>query len=74
MFECDHQLYEMVMTACTPKEEMEWRMRLNRSAMEAHDPGEPSLFGSLDMSIKSLGTMFGKPGQFSRRLKCPNTC
>ncbi|PFH62541.1 hypothetical protein XA68_13123 [Ophiocordyceps unilateralis] len=68
VFECDHQLYEMIMTACTPKEEMEWRTRLSRRAKDGSEPREPSVFSSLDLDIKSLGTVFGKPGTIARRI------
>ena len=63
IFECNHQLYEMVMTACTPKEEMEWRARLAAPARSSVDAKDPALFCSLDLEMKSLGTLFGKPGR-----------
>ncbi|PHH71430.1 hypothetical protein CDD80_5287 [Ophiocordyceps camponoti-rufipedis] len=68
VFECDHQLYEMIMTACTPKEEVEWRKRLSRRAKDSFEPREPAIFSSLDIDIKSLGTVFGKPGTVARRI------
>ncbi|KAK7744163.1 hypothetical protein SLS53_003684 [Cytospora paraplurivora] len=61
VFECNYQLYEMMLTACTPKEEDEWRSR-----MEAGSASEPQvqpgmdLHSSLFLNIKSLGTVFGK--------------
>ncbi|KAF4587717.1 Dbl homology domain-containing protein [Ophiocordyceps camponoti-floridani] len=68
VFECDHQLYEMIMTACTPKEEVEWRKRLSRRAKDGSEPREPAIFSSLDLDIKSLGIVFGKPGTVARRI------
>lgn len=63
MFEVDHQLYEIIMTACTPKEELEWRTRLAESIpSELHDHAEHPFSTSLSLNIKSLGTVFGKPG------------
>ncbi|KAK8114263.1 RhoGEF domain-containing protein [Apiospora kogelbergensis] len=62
VFEIDHQLYEIIMTACTPKEEMEWRTRLTGLIPnEPHDHPEAPLCSSLSLDIKSLGTVFGKP-------------
>ncbi|KAI0482895.1 Dbl homology domain-containing protein [Xylariaceae sp. FL0804] len=69
VFECDHQLYELVMTACSLKEEREWRERLSRS--EAREPEqmlESAFYSSVSLNIKSLGTVFGKPGTVARRL------
>jgi hypothetical protein len=63
VFEVDHQLYEIIMTACTPKEELEWRTRLADSIpSELHDHAEHPFSTSLSLNIKSLGTVFGKPG------------
>lgn len=63
IFECDHQLYEMIMTACTPKEELEWRARLDRPEREECESRCANIHGSLDLNIKSLGTIFGKQGE-----------
>ncbi|KAK9771388.1 hypothetical protein SCAR479_11994 [Seiridium cardinale] len=69
VFEINHQLYEIVMTACTPKEEHEWKSRLaNSIPSESQEPGEPLFCSALSMNIKSLGTVFGKPGSVARRL------
>ncbi|RDA92287.1 hypothetical protein CP533_3251 [Ophiocordyceps camponoti-saundersi (nom. inval.)] len=65
VFECDHQLYEMIMTACTPKEEAEWRTRLTRTAK---DNADACIVSSLDLDMKSLGTVFSKPGTVTRRI------
>jgi hypothetical protein len=64
VFEYDHQLFEITMSACSPKEELEWRSRLtDHSCRETLDPGEQALFTCLSLAIKPMGTVFGKPGQ-----------
>jgi hypothetical protein len=64
VFECDCQLYEMMLTACTPKEEYEWRSRLGISSMsEPQDIAGRELYASLFLNMKSLGTVFGKQGK-----------
>ncbi|KAI1208898.1 Dbl homology domain-containing protein [Annulohypoxylon truncatum] len=69
VFECDHQLYEIIMTACNAKEEEEWRARiLHYSPTEPCDISEPVFYSSIFLNIKSLGTIFGKPGTIARRL------
>ena len=63
VFICDHQLYEMIMTACTPKEEIEWRTRLGSLPPDQTQRQAPSpLFSTIFLNIKALGTVFGKPG------------
>ncbi|KAH0498836.1 hypothetical protein TgHK011_006066 [Trichoderma gracile] len=68
VFECDHQLYEMIMTACNPKEEAEWKSRLTRPVSEGQGEKSPDMFSTLHMDIKSLGTVFGKQGTLARRI------
>ncbi|KAL7927474.1 hypothetical protein ACQKWADRAFT_4522 [Trichoderma austrokoningii] len=68
VFECDHQLCELIMTACTPKEEMEWKSRLARPAREDQELRSSDMFSSLYINVKSLGTVFGKPGTLARRI------
>ncbi|OTA04214.1 hypothetical protein A9Z42_0047820 [Trichoderma parareesei] len=68
VFECDHQLYEIIMTACNPKEETEWKTRLTRPMSEDQERKSPSMFSTLYMDIKSLGTVFGKQGTLARRI------
>jgi len=52
------------MSACSPKEELEWRSRLaDHSGRQGLDAGEQALFTSLSLAIKPMGTVFGKPGQ-----------
>ncbi|KAI1263023.1 Dbl homology domain-containing protein [Xylariaceae sp. FL1019] len=69
VFECDHQLYELVMTACSQKEGLVWRTRLSRAESSSPLEGPDSAFcNSLYLSIRSLGTVFRKPGTVARRL------
>lgn len=70
MFLCDHQLYELILTACTPKEELEWRTRLNNQATNIPDQDQmqPATFSSLSLNIKTLGTVFRKPGTIARKM------
>jgi hypothetical protein len=64
VFEHDHQLFETTMSACSPKEELEWRSRLSdRSCRDSLDAGEQALYTSLSLDIKPLGAVFGKPGK-----------
>lgn len=66
VFLCDHQLYEIILTACTPKEEVEWRTRLgNQQTNEGQDQMQPATFGLLSLNIKTLGAVFRKPGMWS---------
>lgn len=63
-FECDHQLYEFIMTACSAQEENDWRRHLSRCTTAEYQKGEADLSGFLALNIRSLGTIFGRPGQF----------
>ncbi|KEY67517.1 hypothetical protein S7711_02437 [Stachybotrys chartarum IBT 7711] len=67
-FEHDHQLYEMIMTACTAKEETEWCAHLGQSTEEELEFDNSCIFGTMDLDIKSMGAVFGKPGTIARRL------
>lgn len=54
----------MMLTACNPKEEDEWRCRLEVGSMsEPLDLAGPELYGSLFLNMKSLSTVFGKQGK-----------
>lgn len=63
VFECDCELYEVVMTACSVKEEEEWRSRLAHSGSETQESENTNIFSTVDLSMKSLGTVFGKKGK-----------
>jgi len=64
VFICDHQLYEVILTACTPKEEMEWCSRLSsgQDSIAGQDQEQTAAFSFLSLNLKSLGTVFRKPG------------
>ncbi|KAI0164875.1 Dbl homology domain-containing protein [Xylariaceae sp. FL1272] len=69
VFECDYQLYEIVMTACSQKEGLVWRTRLSHAESSSSLEGPDFAFcNSLYLSIRSLGTVFRKPGTVARRL------
>ena len=54
------------MTACTPKEETEWRSRLDRpEEADAPETAESAPYSTVIFDIKSLGAVFGKPGNKS---------
>jgi hypothetical protein len=66
VFLSDNQLYEIILTACSPKEELEWCSRLKSGQGEANPDGEyhmhSDVFSFLALNIKALGTVFRKPG------------
>ncbi|KAF5549444.1 hypothetical protein FMEXI_4256 [Fusarium mexicanum] len=68
VFESDHQLYEVVMTACTSREENEWRTRLQQPLCLEPVGRSPGLQIFLSLDIESLGTVFGRPGSIARSL------
>lgn len=66
VFECDYQLYEMMLTASNPKEEVEWRSRLELGSMMVSQSQDTSnLYSSLFLEMRSLGTVYGKQGKWS---------
>lgn len=66
VFLSDNQLYELILTACSPKEELEWCSRLKNSqdaaSPDSHDQMQSDIFSFLALNIKPLGTVFRKPG------------
>lgn len=62
IFECDCEMYEFLMTACSPKEEEEWRTRLSQRNNGQHEPEDTSIFSTTELKMRSLGTVFGKQG------------
>ncbi|KAK3341712.1 hypothetical protein B0T25DRAFT_350820 [Lasiosphaeria hispida] len=69
VFICDHQLYEVILTACTPREENEWRTRLSfHQTVNSQEQMQSATFSSLSLNIKTLGTVFRKPGTIARRI------
>ncbi|KAM0563910.1 hypothetical protein ACHAPJ_000118 [Fusarium lateritium] len=73
VFENDHQLYELVMTACTSKEEIEWRSRLNQPCGSELNVRATTLQIFLSLDIQSLGAVFGRPGTIARSLSVRQT-
>lgn len=54
-----------MLTACSPKEEDEWRSRLEvTSAPGNQEQAIQDIYSSIYLDIKSLGTVFGKQGMF----------
>ncbi|KAJ3521285.1 hypothetical protein NM208_g13366 [Fusarium decemcellulare] len=68
VFESDHQLYELIMTACNANEEAEWQGRLQESLGRDQDEKPPVLCSFLSLDIKSLGAVFGRQGTIARRM------
>ncbi|EXF86532.1 RhoGEF domain-containing protein [Colletotrichum fioriniae PJ7] len=68
VFECDSQLYEILMTACSPREQEEWRSRLSGATTGEQEQIDPNLYSSMSLNMKSLGTVFRKPGTVARRI------
>ncbi|OHE97807.1 RhoGEF domain-containing protein [Colletotrichum orchidophilum] len=68
VFECDSQLYEILMTACSPREQEEWRSRLSIARTGEQEQIDPNLYSSMSLNLKSLGTVFRKPGTIARRI------
>ncbi|KAF6840039.1 rho guanyl nucleotide exchange factor [Colletotrichum plurivorum] len=68
VFECDSQLYEVLMTACSSREQEEWRSRLLNPSKREEERVDPGLYSSVALPIKSLGTVFRKPGTVARRI------
>jgi hypothetical protein len=64
VFEYVHQLFEITLSACSAKEELEWRSRLvDRTCKDSLFIGEQTLFSTLSLDIKCMGVVFGKPGK-----------
>jgi hypothetical protein len=54
----------MIFSASSPKEELEWRSRLvERACKEQIAIFDPAFFAALSLDMKSLGVVFGKPGE-----------
>lgn len=69
VFESDYQLFEMIMSACSAKEEMEWRTRLTKPKRGTEESKDSNLYTSLDLDLKSLGIVFSKPGKMKSLVK-----
>ncbi|KAG8675384.1 hypothetical protein FPOAC1_001362 [Fusarium poae] len=73
IFKIDHQLYEIVMTACTHTEESEWRSRLCQASSSDSSTRAPGFNSFLSFDIMSLGAVFGRPGTIARSLSTHRT-
>ncbi|KAF7856018.1 hypothetical protein EAF04_009974 [Stromatinia cepivora] len=68
VFEHISQLFEIIMSACSAKEELEWRSRLiDRSGRQCDSTVQQEMTASLSLDIKPMGTIYGKPGTVARR-------
>jgi len=62
-------LYELILSASSAKEELEWRSRLtNQACKDQLDGYGKAFFTSLSLAIRPMGTVFGKPGTIARRI------
>ncbi|KAK3310094.1 uncharacterized protein B0T15DRAFT_481585 [Chaetomium strumarium] len=70
VFLYDRQLYEMILTACSSREELEWRTRLSNTQEAANSSGQGQAqlenLTFLFLNITALGTVFRKPGTAAR--------
>ncbi|KAL6920103.1 hypothetical protein FSST1_004129 [Fusarium sambucinum] len=73
IFKIDHQLYEIVMTACAHTEESEWRSRLCQPSSSDSSTRAPGFNSFLSVDIMSLGAVFGRPGTIARSLSTHRT-
>ncbi|PQE12764.1 Round spore protein [Rutstroemia sp. NJR-2017a BBW] len=68
VFEHHCQLFEITMSACSAKEEIEWKSRLiERSEKEGGSTVVQAMLASLSLNIKPMGMVYGKPGTIARR-------
>ncbi|KAM3066867.1 hypothetical protein ACMFMG_007012 [Clarireedia jacksonii] len=68
VFEHHCQLFEITLSACSAKEELEWKSRLiDRSEKEGGSTVVKAMLASLSLNIKPMGMVYGKPGTIARR-------
>lgn len=74
IFESDNRLFELILSACSAKEEEGWRTCLlersaaeNRNLEDGHT-APPDLCSMLTLDLKSIGYIFGQPGTLARRI------
>lgn len=74
IFEHNHRLHEVILSACSFQEEEVWKTQLReRTGCETHNfvEGQTTLqemFSSLSLEIKSLGPVFGHADSLVRRM------
>ncbi|KAB8302687.1 hypothetical protein EYC80_006049 [Monilinia laxa] len=65
VFEHNSQLFEIIMSACSAKEELEWKSRLiDRSVKQCDITVQQEMIASLSLDIKPIITVYGKPSNF----------
>ncbi|KAI9650164.1 hypothetical protein NHQ30_000177 [Ciborinia camelliae] len=68
VFEHNSQLFEIIMSACSAREELEWKSRLvDRSGKQCDITVQEEMIASLSLDIKPLVTVYGKPRGIVRR-------
>ena len=73
LFEAEQQLYELILCACTAREEEQWKADLikhsgSKNRPNADEYSVPAFDSSmLSLDIKPLGSVFGQPGTFMHR-------
>ena len=73
-FESEQHLYEMILCACSPKEEEQWKAKLLEYASKEEQRQREDqavsipLYSLLNLEMKPLGQIFGRPGTLARRL------
>lgn len=74
VFEHNHRLHEIVLSACSTQEEEAWKTQLReRTLCETHDFVEgqsnvQEMFSFLGLDVKSLGPVFGHADSLVRRM------
>ncbi|KAF3040591.1 hypothetical protein E8E11_006331 [Didymella keratinophila] len=74
VFEHNHRLHEIILSACSSQEEDAWKTQLReRTVCETHDFVEgqsnvQEMFSFLSLDIKSLGPVFGHADSLVRRM------
>ena len=74
VFEHNHRLHEIILSACSSQEEEVWKTQLReRTVCETHDFVEgqstmQEMLSSLSLDVKSLGPVFGHADSLVRRM------
>ncbi|KAI9824694.1 MAG: hypothetical protein M1826_007272 [Phylliscum demangeonii] len=74
VFESDYRLFEIMLSACSGREEDAWTSALlHRSLAESHAGDDmpakaPNLLSLLALDIKAIGLSFGQPGTLAQRI------
>lgn len=74
VFESDCRLFEMIVSACSAKEEEVWKTALHdrsvaeRLGADESLPKSPNLLAFLSLDIRPIGQVFGQLGTLARRI------